>query len=164
LGFDKPAPSPATTTATPRPLDRSVLSAAAVLVVACHHGEKIMPSPIPTIAVAIVASLGLIGNALAHAHLKAAMPPVKGTVAVSPSELDLTFTEGVDLAFTGAAVAGPGKETVETGEAKLKSGDDATLIVPLTAPLSAGTYTVTWHALSKDGHKTKGSYTFIIKP
>jgi copper resistance protein C len=123
-----------------------------------------MSNLIRMLVIAAVASLGLAGHAFAHAHLKSAAPAVNGTVAASPTELDLTFTEGVDLKFTGVAVTGPGKETVETGEAKLKTGDDTTLIVPLTGPLSPGAYTVAWHALAKDGHKTKGSYTFTIKP
>jgi copper resistance protein C len=123
-----------------------------------------MSNPIPMLALATVVALGPAGHASAHAHLKSAVPAVSGTVAAAPTELDLTFTESIDLAFTGVALMGPGKETVETGEAKLKSGDDTTLIVPLAGALSAGAYTVSWHALAKDGHKTKGSYAFTIKP
>jgi copper resistance protein C len=44
------------------------------------------------------------------------------------------------------------------------AGGDTTLVVPVTATLAAGTYTVDWHALATDGHKTNGSYTFTVKP
>jgi methionine-rich copper-binding protein CopC len=38
------------------------------------------------------------------------------------------------------------------------------LVVPLAQTLTAGTYTVAWHTLSTDGHKTQGSYRFIVEP
>ena len=37
------------------------------------------------------------------------------------------------------------------------------LIVPLADSLKPGTYTVNWHVVSVDGHKTKGHYTFSVK-
>jgi methionine-rich copper-binding protein CopC len=117
-----------------------------------------------TFGLAVAVALGLTGQALAHAELKSAMPPVNGTVTVSPSELNLEFTEGVNLAFTGVEVKGPGKKAIATGKAALREGDDSTLVVPIAGTLAAGTYTVAWHALSTDGHKTSGTYTFTVKP
>lgn len=102
--------------------------------------------------------------AFAHAHLRFATPQVNGTVTVAPSELDLTFSEGVNLKFTGVKLTGPDRAAVNTGEAKLGAGEDTTLIVPVSAPLVTGTYTVEWHALATDGHKTSGIYTFTVKP
>jgi methionine-rich copper-binding protein CopC len=113
---------------------------------------------------AALVTLGLTGQALAHAELKSATPPVNGIVTTSPSELDLEFSEGVNLAFTGVTLKGPGKKTVATGKPALQAGDDAKLAVPLPGILAAGTYTVAWQALSTDGHKTHGSYTFTVKP
>ncbi|HIH4669070.1 TPA: copper resistance protein CopC [Citrobacter amalonaticus] len=37
------------------------------------------------------------------------------------------------------------------------------LIVPLDETLKPGQYTVNWHVVSVDGHKTKGQYTFSVK-
>lgn len=117
-----------------------------------------------TFVLAVAVSVGLTGHALAHAHLKSAIPPVNGTVTASPSKLELEFTEGVDLAFTGVEVKGPDKKSVATGKVTHQAGDDTTLIVPVSGTLAAGTYTVAWHALSTDGHKTHGAYTFTVKP
>ena len=114
----------------------------------------------------VFAGLGLVAvsaPAFAHAHLKSATPPVNGT-ASSPSELDLVFSEGLNLKFTGLKVTGPDKKAVSTGNATLGAGGDTTLVVPISAPLSAGTYTVDWHALSTDGHKTNGHYKFTVTP
>lgn len=115
----------------------------------------------------VLASLGLLSvsaPAFAHAHLKSATPPVNGTVATAPTELDLVFSEGLNLKFTGAKLAGADKKAVPTGDASLGTGGDTTLVVPVTAALDAGVYTVSWHALSTDGHKTTGTYKFTVKP
>jgi methionine-rich copper-binding protein CopC len=101
--------------------------------------------------------------AFAHAHLKAAMPASGSTVTVSPGELDLKFTEALNLAFTGVKLTGP-QGAVALAAPSLKSGDATTLIVPLKTKLLPGSYKVDWHALSDDGHKTQGSYSFSVKP
>ena len=113
-------------------------------------------------AVALVAT-GLGGQALAHAHLASATPAAGSTVAATPAELDLSFSEAVELKFTGVTVTGPGKAAVKTGAAALADGNK-TLKVPLEGTLAPGAYTVAWHALSTDGHKTNGTYSFTIKP
>lgn len=115
----------------------------------------------------VLAGLGLISvaaPAFAHAHLKSATPAAGSTVATAPTELDLTFSEGLNLKFTGVNVTGPAKGAVATGNATLGAGGDTTLVVPVTGTLAAGVYTVAWHALSTDGHKTSGTYRFTIKP
>ncbi|HBF30675.1 copper homeostasis periplasmic binding protein CopC [Rhizobium sp.] len=110
-----------------------------------------------------VASLALSEQAFAHAHLASATPADKATVATAPKEIDLSFTEGLELKFSGVDVVGPAKEKIKTGEAVL-SKDGKALTVPVTDTLKPGTYTVDWHALSVDGHKSNGSTSFTIKP
>lgn len=114
----------------------------------------------------LLAGLGLVAvsaPAFAHAHLKSATPPINGT-ASSPSELDLMFSEGLNLKFTGVKLMSPDKKAVATGDATLGAGGDTTLVVPVSAPLAPGAYTVEWHALSTDGHKTNGHYKFTVSP
>lgn len=111
-----------------------------------------------------VLGLVLSGQAVAHAHLASATPPADATVAASPTELDLKFSEPINLKFSGVKVAGPDNAVISTGAASLATGDDSTLLVPVLVTLPAGTYAVDWHVLSKDGHKTHGSYTFTVKP
>ena len=122
-----------------------------------------MSNRIRIFAVAALVGLGLASPALAHAHLQSATPAEGSTVATAPTEIDLTFSEAVELKFTGVDMTGPGKAVVKTGAATLAAGN-RTLKVPLEGTLAAGVYTVAWHALSSDGHKTKGSYSFTLKP
>jgi methionine-rich copper-binding protein CopC len=110
-----------------------------------------------------VISIAFAGQAMAHAHLKSAVPAADGTVKTAPSELDLTFSEALNLKFSGVKVTGPNKASIKIGEGMLMNSG-TTLMVPVTDKLPAGKYTVEWHALSTDGHKTNGSYSFTIAP
>lgn len=113
--------------------------------------------------IAAASVIAFTGAAFAHAHLQAAVPAIDGTVAAAPTELDLKFSEELNLKFTGVKVKGPDKKEVKTDGAMLMDGEK-TLMVSLPSGLPAGTYTVEWHALSQDGHKTNGSYKFTVKP
>ena len=120
--------------------------------------------PIKKLLLAATAiSIALAGQAMAHAHLKSAVPAADGLVKSAPSELDLTFSEGLNLKFSGVKVTGPNKASVKTGEGMLMNSG-TTLMVPVTDKLPAGKYMVEWHVLSTDGHKTNGSYSFTIAP
>jgi hypothetical protein len=116
------------------------------------------------IVLASVLTFGLVGQAFAHAHLKAATPAMDATVTTAPTHLDLVFSEGVNPKFTGVTVTGPGGGAISTGEAKLGPAGDKALVVPVSGTLAPGLYKVEWHALATDGHKTEGSYTFTVKP
>ena len=122
-----------------------------------------MSNPTRMFGIAAILGLALSGHALAHAELQSATPAAGGTVATPPSELDLKFSEDLNLKFSGVKLAGPDKKAVQTGQATLTDKNTA-LVVPISGTLTAGAYTVTWHALSADGHKTHGSYTFTVKP
>lgn len=112
--------------------------------------------------IAVLAAL-VATPAFAHAHLIQETPAEKAVVTVAPTALTLKFSEGVQLKFTGVTITGPDKKTIAQGTEALDPKDDALLTVPLAAALPAGVYTVDWHALSTDGHKTKGTYIFTVK-
>ena len=101
--------------------------------------------------------------AFAHAHLTTAAPAPGATVAAPPTEVAITFDEEVEPKFSTIAVTDAHGARVDTGPAHLTGGDELHLAVPLK-PLAAGAYKVVWHALSTDGHKTKGSFAFTLAP
>ncbi|MEB5698346.1 CopC domain-containing protein YobA [Klebsiella aerogenes] len=102
-------------------------------------------------------------SAFAHAHLQQQIPAADSTVSVSPQALTLTFSEGVELSFSGVTLSGPQNKAVATGKLARGDGNKAQLTLPLNEPLAAGEYTVEWHVVSVDGHKTKGQYHFSVK-
>ena len=122
-----------------------------------------MTKTIRLLALTGILALGFTGTALAHAHLKKSMPAAGSTLTAAPTEIDFTCSEDVNLKFTGIKVTTSDGKQVTTGEGVLMD-KDTTLMVPLTGTLGAGQYTVDWHALSKDGHKTNGTFTFTVKP
>lgn len=108
-------------------------------------------------------ALGLPASAaFAHAHLKAETPAASAVIAAAPRALVLRFSEDVALAFTGVTVTGPARAAVKLGHGTLSAGDTV-LTVPVEGSLAPGRYEVAWHALSKDGHKTHGTYSFSVK-
>ena len=102
-------------------------------------------------------------TALAHAFLNQAVPSVGGTVAKSPKEIRLTFSEGVEPRFSGIELATSDGRAIPTGSAIRDPGDDKQLVL-LVPPLAPGRYKVSWHVISVDTHRTEGAYTFAVAP
>ncbi|MBV8428843.1 MAG: copper homeostasis periplasmic binding protein CopC [Hyphomicrobiales bacterium] len=111
-----------------------------------------------------LSSLALSPAVMAHAVLVKAAPPVGGTVSASPSDIRITFSEGVEPRFSKISVAGADGHAVETGAASVDPSNPAILIVPLKTALQPGAYKVTWHAVSVDTHATQGNFSFTVKP
>ena len=108
----------------------------------------------------IVAALALIDSSVAaeaHAMLDHASPAVGSTVSTSPGQVTLYFTEQLEPKFSGAEVRKGAGNRVDRGVSV--SGKVMRVSV---GSLAAGTYTVTWHVLSVDTHKTQGSFSFTV--
>jgi methionine-rich copper-binding protein CopC len=101
-------------------------------------------------------------QASAHAFLKTATPAVGSTVAQSPGQVVIDFTEGVEPRFSTIAVEDSQGKPVATGTPHLVGGD--THLAVDIKPLPPGTYTVVWHATATDTHKTQGKFTFTVQP
>jgi len=121
--------------------------------------RKSMSRIIASLAFAVVAS-----TAFAHALLQKAVPAVGGTVAASPAEIRLKFSEGVEPRFSGIALATEAGVAQLTGQPAVDPADDSVLIVKIGQALKPGVYTVTWHAVSVDTHRTQGAFNFTVAP
>jgi copper resistance protein C len=115
----------------------------------------------------VVASIALATYAspgFAHAMLKKATPAVGGVVAASPSEIRINFSEGVEPNFSGLTLTSQAGGSIPVGKSSVDPSDNATLVTPVSQPLKPGVYTVNWHAVAVDTHKTQGSFQFTVKP
>ncbi|EBP8766301.1 CopC domain-containing protein YobA, partial [Salmonella enterica] len=119
--------------------------------------------PSRRLALLLLASTFATPAAWAHAHLTHQYPAANAAVTASPQALTLNFSEGIEPGFSGATITGPQQELIKTRPAKRNEQDKTQLIIPLEQPLKSGAYTVDWHVVSVDGHKTKGKYTFSVK-
>ena len=118
-----------------------------------------------TIAIAVLAILAmgaLATSAEAHPKLKSVSPAADVSSKVSPKEIKLNFSEGVIAKFSGLDLKDEAGKTITTGVPVSDPGDRKQLVVPLSAPLTAGRYKVTWHAVSEDTHRVKGEYSFGV--
>ncbi len=111
----------------------------------------------------VLLGFGAGGQALAHAKLVSAKPAESKTATPPPTELQLKFSEAIELDFAQVKVTGADGKPVKTGPPALDPSDKATLVVRLAVPLTDGKYMVSWQVVAADGHKTKGSYSFEAK-
>jgi len=121
-----------------------------------------MRPPITRVLAIAAASLCGIAAAVAHAFLSQAVPPVGGVVAAA-QEIRITFTEGIEPAFSGAELADAAGQPIRAGPAIVDPGNNTQLVLPLP-PLVPGRYKVSWHVVSVDTHRTEGQYGFEIRP
>ena len=113
---------------------------------------------------AFAVAFSLASTADAHPQLKSAGPAPGSVVKASPKALRIQFNEGIVLGFSGVEVTDATGKKQPVGEASLNPADKNQLIVPLTAELAPGKYTVAWHAVGDDTHKVDGKYNFEVKP
>jgi copper transport protein len=111
------------------------------------------------LAVAVATLLVGTGTALAHAELVKSDPPNGGLVAGMPAQVSLQYSEGV--ATLSVWVTDAGGQHYESGLPTIKADDHSSATVLLKTG-GNGIYTVTWNALSEDGHTTGGSFFFIV--
>jgi methionine-rich copper-binding protein CopC len=154
---------------TPGVTTRAVADALASCLFGWRHAASFMPFD-PTGVVMlhffrssmliVAASLLTTTSAWAHAHLQTASPAANSVVS-TPASLSLSFSEALDVKFSGVKLSNAEKQDITLGDAALSNGGK-TLVVKPAQPLPAGSYQLEWHVLSVDGHKTKGSYHFSV--
>ncbi len=113
-------------------------------------------------ALALIGALAA-GSAEAHARLLGATPAPGAEVKGSPTQIDLRFSEGVLVKLSGAALMDGAGRPAAVGPPRAAPGDDKRLIVPIKAALPAGAYTVNWHAVAADTHRSVGRFGFTVR-
>jgi methionine-rich copper-binding protein CopC len=106
----------------------------------------------------------LASAASAHASLQKATPAAGATVAASPTEIRLKFSEGVEPRFSTITLASEAGASEPVGKPSVDPADNSTLIAAVSQALKPGVYKVTWRAVSVDTHKTQGGFTFTVAP
>ncbi|MCU0616676.1 MAG: copper homeostasis periplasmic binding protein CopC [Gemmatimonadaceae bacterium] len=103
-----------------------------------------------------------IAAALPHAKLESALPGAGSTVA-APKELRLTFSEKIEVKIAKITLLRGTEEIAALGTIAADATAPETVIVPVTQPLAAGSYTVKYRVAGPDGHPMGGSYAFSVK-
>ncbi len=104
--------------------------------------------------------LGAASAAGAHAVLLRTSPAAQSTLAESPSSIQLTYSEPVEVAFGAIRVFDVEGRRVDRGEiGRASGGREVSVAVP---ELDDGTYIVTWRVVSTDGHSVHGGFAFYV--
>lgn len=98
----------------------------------------------------------------AHAFLDHAEPRVGSTVAESPKQVKVYFTEEVEPAFSTLRVLDSGDHEVDKKDTHIDPDNQKLLIVSVP-PLTPGTYKVIWKVVASDTHHTQGSFSFTVQ-
>ena len=113
------------------------------------------------LAAACLALLMALGSAPAWAHAKllSSVPAADSVLSAAPAEIVLTFNEAVTLiSFT--IVGQDGKQHPGAGPAK---SDGAALHLPISGPLTDGSYALNYRVAGNDGHAMNATLAFSIQ-
>src|SRR5699024_9255306 len=75
-----------------------------------------MHRPFRFATLVVILSLAGLGLACAHAHLESATPGDGVQLTQTPAQLTLTFSEGINLAFSSVELTGPNDQAIATGK------------------------------------------------
>jgi copper transport protein len=113
--------------------------------------------------IATVATAATPRVAWAHAHLVKSAPAAGSHVRISPTAIQLWYSEAADPTLTTVSIIGPDGAHILTGKLLAAAANPLLLSTTLASPLPPGRYTVNWHAVAKDdGHPSQGSFVFTV--
>lgn len=117
------------------------------------------------LATAVLLAAAVAGLA-AHLKVERSFPEADSTLSTAPTRLQVWFSQSPTVAISSLTLEGPDGK-VSTGKATAGQTDgkpDRSLIAPITGPVGAGKYTVTWKTSGSDGHIQTGTFTFTFTP
>ncbi|MEU2611339.1 copper resistance protein CopC [Micromonospora sp. NPDC007271] len=97
--------------------------------------------------------------ASAHALLVSSSPTASAVVSSAPSEVVLTFSEGVRKVPGKIRVIAPDGSRADRGEPTFK---DAVVTIPVDPAGPRGTYLVSYRVISADSHPVSGAFTYSV--
>ena len=113
------------------------------------------------VVLSLIGIIALSRGAQAHAFLDTASPSVGSTLRSAPAQVNLTFTQGLEPAFSTVRVEDAAGKQVDKKDGAV-SADNPKILHASLPPLPPGTYQVFWRVLSIDSHVTEGKFKFTI--
>jgi methionine-rich copper-binding protein CopC len=98
-------------------------------------------------------------TASAHAHLEKSTPADGSVITTSPSNLVLNFSAAARL--TALSIQKGDEPAQNLKPLPTTAAQQISVALPQLAP---GTYSVSWRAMSDDGHVTSGTLHFTLAP
>ncbi|HTP65849.1 MAG TPA: copper resistance CopC family protein [Geobacteraceae bacterium] len=102
------------------------------------------------------------GKAWAHAFPEHCDPKVGAKLTASPEKVRIWFDGALEPVFSTIMVHDATGRMVDKRDSRVDPAD-ATLLEVSVPQLPPGTYRVIWSVVARDGHRTSGDYTFVVK-
>jgi methionine-rich copper-binding protein CopC len=116
-------------------------------------------------AVALVAGLSAVApssQAMRHLRLLRSFPAKDTVLTSAPDAVRLWLSEPTQAPVSKVTVTAAAGDTVALEKLTRDAAADAPLVGKFAKPIGAGQYTVTWKAMSKDGHVVNGTFGFRV--
>ncbi|MDQ1710265.1 MAG: copper transport protein, partial [Frankiaceae bacterium] len=114
------------------------------------------------LGLAVLVTMAAAAPASAHAVLLSTSPAPQSTVPAPPTSVILHFSEAVDVAFGAIRVYDVDGHRVDSSAVAHPGGDKSAAAIGVRR-LAAGSYTVSWHVVSADGHPVRGGFAFYVQ-
>ncbi|MET0684002.1 MAG: copper resistance protein CopC [Solirubrobacteraceae bacterium] len=98
----------------------------------------------------------------AHATLESTVPARGSAEETAPGQVELRFSEPVELALGAVRVHDAEGREVQAGDAFHPEGSSSAVAVRLRDGLGDGGYTVTYKVVSADSHPISGGFVFAV--
>lgn len=109
---------------------------------------------------AALAALTVAGAAHAHAHLVTSSPAANAT-GPAPKQITMKFSEAPMAKLSGVELMPASGAAIPVKPVKV--ADRKTLAVAPDSPLQPGIYSVKWHAVAADTHRSEGTFSFTVR-
>ena len=119
-----------------------------------------LPKMIAACVVGLITLLATTSTAFAHAALESSTPSDGARLSTAPPTIDLAFSEKVTVDPGSIRVTNTSGERVDKADAHTTT--NGTHVEVSLKSLGAGTYVVSWRAVSDDAHPVSGTITFDI--
>jgi len=119
-------------------------------------------STVSTVLLVLTSVLVWTPAALAHTRFLMSEPAPDDQLATPPQAVQLWFSHPVEADFSRIEVTDSGGQQVDNKDVARDADDPKVLRVTLPA-LSSGKYQVNWTAVSADGHRVKGTFSFSVQ-
>jgi methionine-rich copper-binding protein CopC/putative copper export protein/ABC-type branched-subunit amino acid transport system substrate-binding protein len=105
--------------------------------------------------------LAVATPAVAHPYLLSSDPASGAILTSAPSQLDISYTEGLDRSYCTVTLIAPNGRRIGTHQVTARQPTELS-VVPNTVLTQRGTYAVNWTAVGDDGHTVIGNFGFSI--
>jgi methionine-rich copper-binding protein CopC/putative copper export protein/ABC-type branched-subunit amino acid transport system substrate-binding protein len=107
------------------------------------------------------AMVALAGAASAHPYFLHSSPAPSAVVSAGLSQIDISYTESLDLAYCKVSLIAPDGTSIPTRQLSGSGGSELE-VAPQNPLEKDGTYAVEWTAVGSDGHTVFGTFPLSI--